>query len=326
MNDDNLHRLAVWLTPASIELTAERLEAYRLAVNDLAELPGNADLVEAAHGVVSESERSALAASVIEHDPLFVARDSDELLSRLAGAVVITQLERADSDAVATALLVQSAGFVGLRPSLEELSAVADDLVKTASRNARQRPSPVRVTRKPLAPDADMADAVTLMNSLLKQANNIFSDMHKCLALMDEEINALWWARSEVSTSTGDRWESMNPIDRVITASLELHELISFQPPTAAQLSLLRDVGGDANGMITLSELGKALRSTAVAADEGGQLMPLTSAAHLWNEYQEEPKTVAVLLKKAGFDPKHEVPVRAVGEQLLRERYFSERI
>lgn len=324
MNDDFLNRLAVWLAPTSIQLTTEQLETYRSTVSVLADVDDMSDLVEAAHGNLSEPMRVLLTATIVSHDPVFVGRDKDELLIRLAGAIVVARLESGGEGAIATALLVQSARFSGMQPRLDELPKLADDLVRRASTSVRQRAHVPRAARKSLPAEAEMSDAVNVINAVLKRTYDTLSEMEKRLGLMDEEVNALWWARSDVSTSRGERWDSMDSITRVVTSALELHDLISFYPPTQGQLSLLSDVRGDVSGVATLSEVGHALRDTPVAESSGGKLLPLTTAAHLWRTYDGEKKTIAVLLSKAGFDSKREVQLDQVGAQLLRERYLTE--
>lgn len=169
-----------------------------------------------------------------------------------------------------------------------------------------------------------MAEAVSMVNSVMKRTSDELAAMEKRLLLMDEEINTLWWARSSMSRSRQAPWTSLSDIDRVVAASLEMNKLLSFYPPTAAQLALLHDVGSESSESVSLSDLGKALTETEVADFSDGGLMPLSTAARLWREHGTEPKAAAALYKKAGFDPKHKVTLRSAAEQLLRERHIAE--
>jgi len=324
MTDDFSNRLAGWLTPASLQLTVEQLEIYQLAVRDVADKGPTADLVEAAHGILSDEARARLARAVVARDPTFVSRDKDELLTRLAGASIMLLLEREAPEGTTAALLIQSARFIGLTARLDELPRLADAVVNAAGAATRLRNHVARSGRKTLAEGADVAEAVSVVNSVLRRTYDTLADMDKRLELMDEEVNALWWARAQVSHSKGVRWDSMEPLDRVLTASLELQDIIAFYPPTAAQSALLKDVGGDDSGEVSLTHVGKALRSTEVAEKRGGSLLPLVTAANLWREHDGDSKVVGALLKKAGFDPKQEFALRDIGEQLWRESHLAD--
>lgn len=324
MTDSFTNRLAVWLAPASIQLAVEQLEKYALAVRTVADQGATPDLIEAAHGVLSDAARSAITEALVAYDPAFVFQDKDELLTRLAGASTVLLLERGDADATMAALFMLSARFVGLQARLEELPRLADNVIRLAGAATRLRNHVTRAGRKSLPEGAEPTEIVSIVNSVLRRTYDTLSEMDKRLELMDEEVNALWWARADVSHSRGVRWDSMQPLDRILTASLELQSIIAFYPPTSAQSALLRDVGGVDSGDISLTDIGKALGATAVAEKRGGKLLPIVTAASLWRDYDGDSVTVGALLRKSGFDPKQKFALGDIGEQLWRESYLAD--
>jgi hypothetical protein len=321
MTDDALRPLAGWLKPASIQLTADDLEMYRQVVTELAEPAIASTLVASGHGVIDDAARDTVEGALERHDPLFVSGDKDELIAILSAAAVFVALESSPTQtSVTCALLVQSAHFAGLKSKIGETAAAANRVIDQESRRLRTRLALRKSTvRKLLPAEAESADLVVAVNAGAKRIEDVLGDVQLRLTLMDEEIDALWWARSALS-SDGRPWADMPPLERAILAALELSEIVTFYPPTLAQLKLVHDVGGHPEGSTTLLEIGAALATSKVAEFEGkGVLFPFTSAASLSLEHSDQPKAIGPLLSKTGWKPKQAIPLADVTEQLVRE-------
>lgn len=319
----DLNRLDIWVAPATIQLSDEELHAYGVAIAELAVEPVGKDLVLAAHGSISEWARAKIAETVATHLTTFVARRKDELLSRLAGAVVIHRLETEPQDSVLTAELVQSAAFIQLAPSVPEVSRIAHALLENHGIAQRTRRKLSRTARKRITEESTAVETANALNYLLQRGFDLLTEMENRLDLQDEEINTLWWARSKVSYTTGESWVEIDPHKRVVVAALEMGDLLGAHPPTRAQRSLLRDISGSSEERVPLGELGPTLAQKLAADARPGLLMPLTTVATLWREHDDNQNVARALLMKEGYDPDLNVPLSEVAEQILREQWMG---
>ena len=327
MTDDLLRKLAAWIKPAVLQLTPEDLGTYHQAVLTLAAGELGADIVAAAHGSVSTVAREQIESAVVQFDTTFVGGDVDELVAHLAAAAVMVGLaDESSQRSIRPALLIQSARFVGLDPKIAELPNSADKIVEAESRRTRERAAFKKIPAfKPLPPSATGEELVPVVNSTAKRLEDALAAAYLRIRQTDEEIDTLWWSRTTISSTAGKAWDELKGLERVITASLELSDLLSFFPPSRGAIALLRGVGGQPGGFAKLAQIGTALAATVVATySERGPLFPLSTAAAISAEFVDKPKAVAPLLEAAGCDPKLAIPLNDLAFQLLREVSLAE--
>ena len=324
MTDDALRSLAAWVKPTVLQLTPEDLETYRQAVIALAKGPVGADLVGAAHGLVSDAARAAVENEISAIDVTYVGGDKDELVACLAGATVMVVLTNESNlqAAVVPGLLVQSAKFVGLNQKIPGLLARANEVVDAEARRVRQRKpfkSPAS-SIKPLGESATIEEVVPVLNAAVKRLEVALSAAYTRILQMDEEVDTLWWARSVKNSTANKEWSELPALERVVIACLELRGLLSFLPPTLGSISLLNDVVQPLMGSARLTEVGVSLAKTDVVDfAQRGPLFPLTTAAAISAEHGDKPKIISPLLEKSGCDPKQVISLERLAEQLLRE-------
>ncbi len=319
MTEDFSREVAAWLRPASIRVTQEILTARIAAIEALAESTPTQALVAAAHGLTTVEGTAAVETKLAEADPTFVFGESDLLVSVVAGAAVMAML-RADRPSVQVAHLVHSARFRGLTESVTGLGLEADRLIDRMSRSVRTR-QPVKLSagKKANVEEPELADAAAAINASVKRTDDLVGLVNRRLAQADEEIDVLWWGRSQTSYSSGEPWAKMDPAIRAITAGIELHGLIIFDPPFQGVFSVLRDTLGELDGTAELIALGVIASQTSVASNSVGPLLPISSAAQKIVELGGDKKTASSVLKHEGFNPKLAISLRDVAAQVLRE-------
>lgn len=328
MTEDALRSLATWIKPAVLQLTPEELDVYRKSVELLSEGPIEADMVTASHGHVSPEAQLKIESAVRQFDTTFLGEDQTELIARIAAAAVMYALLNKPTKAAAPiALLVQSAEFVGLRPKIVELLDRANFVVDTESRRARTRSAfkkqPAQLHA--LQPAATSEEIVPVLNSAIRRLEEALATAYSRLEQTEEEVDTLWWSRSQNSYSAGKPWSQIEGPERVIFAALELSDILKFYPPTLGELTILRDVGGQPGGSVKLTTVGSALSASALAGTElRGTLFPLSTAASLAAEHGDKNKALGSLIESAGCNPKMAIPVNELATQIMREMSLAQ--
>jgi hypothetical protein len=146
------------------------------------------------------------------------------------------------------------------------------------------------------------------------------------LALLNEEVDVLWWARRGRSDA-GRAWSDMGHVDRAVIATSEVARLISNLPVTGAIFEVLGEVA-DAPDRKTVSLL-DAGRVIATASFElpssPHPLVPLLSSGSIAAGYRETSQA-GVVETQIQLDPERKVRVADIPEQLLREVAIAKRI
>jgi hypothetical protein len=329
---DVLRDLPAWLEHVSLVTDTSVLDLRRAAVEGIyeAEIPYE-DVVAAAHGVFYGDSHEVIVRAIAEADPTFVAGDKDELVFTLAAACTKVLLNDEQTSSIA-GLLVGSASFLGLSPRVDGLAQVASNVMAEASAGIRRRldpkdtPAAIRqfLREAGVQTDPGTADAARdkATAALARRFEDVVVTLNVRLAAMDEEIDALWWARSNVSSSTGKKWDDIAPLERAVIAAHEATEILSSYPATAGFLRVVENVVGETDGRTaTPTEIALAAAQAGFRTPERRHpLLPLTSSASIATELAESPDAIPGMIRsRLGLAETVSLNIAEVPEQLLRE-------
>lgn len=335
---DPLARLAVWLQPFSVTSNAETLAERRRLVTGLADdvALDPHTLVAAAHGHgIGES----LGAAIGRIDGSVIVDGQDQLAATLAAAALVVRLtDTGRDDRTVSALLVQSAGFIGLEPAVPDLPAAAAIVLAGLARRERHRAEAAETTREvrnllasagSSAEDVDDSAASLkkavlqrdqALRALAKRVETLVTWTESRLALVDEELDILWWSRGGRSLTTQEPWERLPPPQRAAVAASELGRLLAQVPAPPSARSILRTtMGADAD-----TETPIVAVVAAMQCPEGARRLPLTPlstfaliAAELGGG--EEEAAARLFAKTVPMDADARRPLIEAAEQVLRE-------
>jgi len=333
--------LAAWLEPATTSLASSQVETYTSAIDSVAQelTPNNAFLLtRLAHRIPDAASTAWFSGSIRALDPAFVADGKEELVSRLAAAAAARAVVGADCEQrLLVALLIQSAGFLGLVSGVPELEALADEAVLDGARAARSRYSvsaglvktietilstPTNADGTPATPDQI---SQTALLAIAGAVDSITEQLADRLRLVDEEYNALWWSYTSISTGLKAPWESVHPIERrVVHASTELNALLTEVPgPPTTRNVLSAALAGEATTSITLAALAESVVSEGIPFDVNREdtLLPITSCVFNVRKLRsdEERTWKKVVGAALGIDADLAVTSVDAGCQLIRE-------
>lgn len=330
-----LSELAGWLRPVAMSMDGTTLTARHTAVEaiSVAAIP-LPRLVEAAHGLFDDRTRELITIELQNSDPMLSPEGKDELLATIAAAATITRLH-SGSDIAAIGLLVQSAAFLGFKPKIAALSNQAARYVAEASARSRQRlgtkPTPQTIKRILQTSaegggdvsSSDLQPQNRALSALATRVEDIIAGLNERLALMDEEIDTLWWARSEVSRTAAKRWQDLEPMTRALVAATEVAAMLSHHPAPPAIIAVLNGVASsDPGQMVPLLKLAGSAAAVDVLPKgvEPERLLPITSAGSIAKEMAAEPQALSALIKtRLQLTADMTLSLDAVAEQTLRE-------
>lgn len=323
--------LAAMLRPTAPELTVDMLTAREKAVQSLVDTIRPLDqLVLAAHDAGTEDVTTAISRAVGENDPTFVPGDTRFLESILACAAVLEVLEQERGGHAEASLLMSSAKFIGLNPIVSELSQIAsENLTQLAKRSRRRIESRSATTLLRRVDGLESEDSVLpQMKAVTRRFEEIVRELEARLSLMDEEIDALWWARQSHSRVAQERWVELPALDRVVAAALEVDDLLSVRPASLGIVEIMRETSGispligSIPAQVRLFEAASAFaRLDGNRVDAGAaRLLPLSSIRSAIRKYDADEDTVRrVMAAEVDLDIDTEVSMSDIGEQLLTE-------
>lgn len=337
---DPLVAIPKWFRDLSPAVDEFRLATLRSCVIGLAsagvELPL---LVRAAHGVADREVLDALDAELLACTPTYAADRLKEELCRIAAAALIVAMitpeDGAEEHAVLVALMVESAAFTGLVPVLADLTAASRHCLERSSRTARARLSNEtsvravsRLAKVPSEePDEDrmfelIVERDRAINGVVARIEELVRSFNRRLDLMDEEIDVLWWGRSDASALVDRPWAAMAPLERAVIAAREVNGLVKHQPPTRGTHAVLAAVVDDAETRYPVVEVLAALDRQEIALPDevDDVLSPLAAGLATYRRLHGSTDVVPGVLEAAGlFRADAEFTGQAVAEQLLRE-------
>ena len=309
-----------WITPASLNLTAESLQSRVEAIRALAENGDLSAMVSTAHGRNDNGSLAAVEGQISAFDPTYVVGKT-ELAAKIAGSSLMLLFASNTLRAAEASLLVESAAFSGWAASLDELHARATEVHFEMSIHLRRRLLP----RKPAAaprlkasePQSTMDEVISAVNAGARRYDELYDLLQQRLELVDEEVNLLWWARSR---NTEEPVDKVDAVDRAIRAAIALNGLVSIVPALPVALELLPEVAGTSHKKTSLLEAASSgAAELLVSAGIPDPLLPMVTAATIAADYASEPEAIPALIRKAGIDPKLSVPIADIAFQVLRE-------
>lgn len=341
---DPLDRLAIWLRPFSITPNADALEERRRLVTDLA-ADDELEPLTLASATYGQDPGGTVAEAIRRIDGSIVVEGSEQLVAAFAAAAVAVRLADADcADVILLGLLVQSANFLGLEPPVAELPEVAARSLFRSARRERQRPEPgdlAREIRALLTPPRsngaapESAEAVQespaalvklarerdqALRAVARRVDALVGWTGSRLALVEEELDLLWWSRRGRSLND-EPWDSLTPPRRAAISATELAALLAQLPAPPSARSLLREaLGMDAEVETPIIDVARAM----VPSDQLRRhpLLPLTTFLAIAADLGEsEADAIArVFERTVPLSIATTRPLIDIAEQVLRER------
>ncbi|WP_139977632.1 GTPase-associated system all-helical protein GASH [Nocardioides litoris] len=329
------------MRPALTRLDAVEFERCAAWVAALSESDADlGTLVLAAHAELPQRLLAELEQHLVTADVGYVPGGKKALVSRLAACVLMGLMGDDDQDSAAAGLFIRSAAFVGLAPTIAELPEQAHACVRKAGVNVRRRPTlaPVAPKRRKSLERAD-SDSVTVaelkselalrdstISALQRRVDQLIASQHAYTSMVEEEVDALWWANSASSWLSGEVWADIHPLDRGVLAGLEIGSLLRLAPMAPAHALLLRSVtsGSDADARFGIVEIAAAVsaRSAAHQARDGESalLRPLNAAAVAHQQVDNDREREQALAESLNLDDTWSKSALEVAEQLLVEK------
>lgn len=333
--------LSEWLRPVTATLTGDDVKEYQEAITLIAaQLSAEScfDLVELACGVGSAEANEwilDLARSKKGDIPL---ADNAALLARLACGAAVRALG-GNSYATPLGLVVESAGYVGLKPVVEELAEFAEKALADAATISRIRPEPWEPVSAVVAaelespttetdPETNEAREVDVRGAAIRRlaeaVDSLGSRTDDRFRSIDEEYDALWWSFTNRSTGTDQPWSKVEPLARrVVLVASELGDRITRVPSPPIVGGLMATALDDKSASdVSLAEVAIA------AADEGrfpgttrsARLLPIESTVAEIRRIGAEDGTFKETLKKTlTLDASRTTSALDAARQLRRE-------
>lgn len=337
--------LGEWLGAATVEISSEQHVQWRAAVAAMStalDVNTCIQITAAAHADISDSARDWMGGHLRAQDPAFSPNGKELLLAILAGAVVVETLDApGHAHRTLVFLLVDSARCTQLSPKVADVRSCASRVGAEIRRAVRkrsldQKPISQLITDAlnaakvdPAAPELTVAvGAVDAHDSALRQiAGRLFEvngQLATMLALQEEELDTLWWSYGGLSSTTGEYWEKVVPVERrALLASVELRRLVTRTPsPPSSRALLARALGDAAATQTTLAQVAEA--AVEFLDDFVGlpdhRLIPIASAARQRQKMGGEDDTwEKVVTRTLGYATDTTMSTLDAAEQALRE-------
>jgi hypothetical protein len=338
----------VSLDPGDNELDLNR-ERVRAVVKGLSR--GEAlDIFAYAYRLPSAGDKgfSAVVTAVREHaDESWAPDESSVLAHRLAASAIADLLAEGDSDStILLAQAVLSAAFSAVDPPLPELPNLAQSAVVRVSTERRRRERAVLVPlEEELEPaikaltiaDGEGSVSIKALRGVLAEARAAFRTVRRRIeaietheldreALINEELDVLWWAQGGVSTLLEKPWREAGEAATLLVP-LELASRTYVQPPPRSSSGLI-DSALDAAELESSEEIELGAAVEAASTEMGSEgpehldrygLFPLSAAMAECKRKSCDPAWRSGYLAEFGLDPADGYPRKVLAGQMLRE-------
>jgi hypothetical protein len=323
-NSNILNNLATWLASVSLESSPQSISARKETALELASKIAPSDLVESAYFAPVSTVVDLAETELLAKDETHVSGKNRELVRVLASAAILVQITD-DNAGTLFPLLSQSARFMGGSAPLDELDVCVDEIVAATARRSRARvalaaPSPtvkkLSTTAVDAAPESESTGNVALAHRVEELARTFQSR----LDLLDEEVDALWWSKRN-RTESGDKWKSLDPVERAVRATLEVIQLVRHYPPTKALIEVLSEVVDSGSKETTdLTSVAVVVANAGWVGTSQGRLIPISTAVRLVQEHEGNEAAIAELIRASlPIAADFQFPLSELPEQLLRE-------
>jgi hypothetical protein len=313
------------LAPVMLEpneaLVALRASAIQKLVEDEVEPFA---LVTVAFGRGTDDERRMVSDVVQAFDPTHSVKDV-VLIDHIAAASLLYAFAGGGAYPTLLAMLVESAAFAGWTPVITEVAPRATEFSFASSRSARSRTELKKQPATRLATE-DLQEAVKAINAGSRRVEDFVGVLSRRIEAMDEELNVLWWSRSERTRTTNDDWDMLTPIGRQVAAALDLASLTTLPGPAApsmlgvlAEKAFAKKAKADQVSVLDFAVESKDRVGAELGGAPGSPLLPLLTAAVTAKSYESEVASIPGVLRIARIDPEALRPLQDVGAQVLRE-------
>ena len=341
-----LTMLAAWLRPVLPAVDAETIEQCRSWVLALAESEAvyTEDLARAAFGRASEDVVRTFETVLAEATATYSPEGKSQLISHLAGATLLHLVDDGGGAAIDIVSRCESLLFLGWVPVIEALPIRIRAFAGAEARRTRERipvDPTLKAVRKRTSADgaeldetqrltARLEETQSLLNRAIDRLSTVVDQFNARLDLLDEEIDALWWARSERSARTGHRWSTLGTLDRTVLASIEVADLVGSRLPTAGTSAVLTQVIGTPEEAFSLIEVVAALHQVGWTGsppdrETRAPFRPLATGIALMKQFNSDTDVVAKALNASLSVPDgHTVTAKAVALQLLNENALQD--
>ncbi len=335
-----LTMLAAWLQPvlpttdeATIELARSWVTALGAAEDAYLE-----DLALAAFGKAHPAHVRALETRLSAATSTYSPEGKTELIAHLSAATLIHLLDEGSNSSAAIASRCESLLFVGWSPVLPALPDRVRAYADASARKVRERvalDSSIKAPRKRSAQAdaeldetgklaANLNDVQNWVGRVVERVDAIVAEFNERLDLLDEEVDALWWARSDTSSTTGEAWADLPALRRTVLASTEVTTIVGPHPPTAGTLAVLDQVIAAGRDTFTVAEAVAALHEngwTAPAPDKGHEAFrPLAAGIALMAQFSGNITVVTeALAASLDLPGGHVVSAPGLARQILNE-------
>lgn len=344
--DPALTMLAAWLRPVLPTVDAETMEQCRSWVLALAQSEDvdTEDLARAAFGHASEDLVRTLETLIADATATYSPEGKSELISHVAAATLLHLVDDGAAPAIDIVGRCESLLFLGWVPVINDLPTRLRDFAAAQARKTRER-IPLDATLKPVRKKtsndetelderqrlaASLEETQSLLNRAVGRLATVVDQFNDRLDLLDEEVDVLWWARSERSAMTGQAWSDLESLERTVLASIEVAEIVGSRPPTAGTSAVLTQVIGTSNETFDLVHVVAALHQagwTGSPADNESRapFRPLAAGIALMKQFNKDTDVVAKALSASLSVPDgHKVTTSAVAHQLLNENALQD--
>jgi hypothetical protein len=339
-------RLPSWVRDVDLEPGATRIEAIRGAATDLAKSKGKTeilDLVLLAHGRSSGDALPSVAAALREHDESSAVREGDLIASITAAAATAFAMDATPEIAVRFGLAVGSAHFLGLKPAVPELDALARVGLARASETQRRR-----VKLSVVAADIDTAlkdwpkldEGQPVQTENLNSAREAVEKATKAAAAvtsralpaithrfdaLEEELDVLWWAFGEFSELAAKPLKSLPEQAAGCVAGIELATHTTRGAPLQAARAILSrilqsraDKATDLRRAVPAAV--KAIGDTWTDHPPGGHpLLPVLSSLEEYRNVGQKPLWIESVNARWEIDVTQATTGLDLAEQVSRE-------
>lgn len=325
--EPTFEEMAQALSTVSMEVHTDGIQRRLTAAREMMTVVPVLDVVAVAFGAPAVGGSDSVESVIRAHDETWISGSRSEMMRAIAGVSVLGLLRQGETSTL-TALACRSAMFLHYEPNVSEVISLADQALSdvTAKERARAQLAPLGASSKRLLAgqqELSGADAVATVRALARRLEEVVKFANVRLDRMDEEVNALWWARKRHPHGEAILWDEMPGLQRVARAAHEVTEYVHVAPATRGTVEVMNEVIGDVEQEPDVSLLAA---SEAIAASggtgtsNGHHLLPFATLVHALRAYPEEMSVAESVVKQAtGLVASQTVPLAGLGEQILRE-------
>ncbi len=277
---------AAWYKTVDLEESIERLEKRWSGIEEIVKT-ASPEVIESLLAIAQKRSSNADEDSIAsvrnqftEADPFFDQSGNDAEMRVLSEAALVQIIEQSAKTSLRTdaalflaaALCDQDLYDGGVTNLHDRLNSVLDALSEAARRRndvAIQKPSKLEINLDDAFEGLDNFDDINLfkafittfkgnieegINAAVASAHKNNLALWKQLRFQDEELDMLWWASNQYSTTRGILFKKLGDGERGLVAGEELAGLTLFKPGPLSVASLLTKAGVKPSKKVSIPE------------------------------------------------------------------------